>query len=147
MARLYSGCQRLSNQFVFRAACSAGTSDNSPAFQRRGGWKIGTVPKGRLNNEHNFVQPFLWNSFAVGSFPALKRRAILERPCGTESPTSFATSVSGLNRVFKISQPDKIFGRWRIAHLPFFRRRNFPAQRPSRPGQSSGGVLVRGRAA
>ncbi len=59
-----------------RKCCPGGTSENSPAFQRRGARKGILVPKGRPRRPLALSRPFGTDLLFRFADPALKRRAI-----------------------------------------------------------------------
>ena len=67
-------------------AVPAGTPENSPAFQRRGVVRGHASPAGTAEHAPgSFLQPSLRDVSDRDSYPALKRRAILPRPSGTQA--------------------------------------------------------------
>ena len=84
--------------------CSEGAFENSPAFQRRVGFVTAQVPKGRLTSTHSSAVPSGLGSVCA-VVPALKRRAIFERPYGTKVGVNLAVFRSGMrNRTPRFEQ-------------------------------------------
>ena len=61
-------------------SCSAGTFENSPAFQCRVEFFKRLSPEGTVEESQAIAQSSLRDSFRPNRVPALKRRAIFKRP-------------------------------------------------------------------